>query len=109
MKLGDVKALITGSHAYGEPNENSDIDLVVLVTEADLAILKRMQPEAPTSEQFTSLRFGSLNLICCTKLPQFTAWVDGTRSLKKIAPVSRDYAVQHFSQLRRERDLVNDY
>lgn len=109
MKLKDVKVLVAGSHAYGTPKEGSDIDLVVLVSEEDLKILKESQPEAPTSEQFTSLRFGNLNLICCTSLPQFAAWVDGTRQLKEKAPVSRDTAVYHFAALRRERDLVNDY
>lgn len=35
-----MKAFITGSQAYGEPNEDSDIDLVVFVTPNELTRLR---------------------------------------------------------------------
>lgn len=37
-----TRSFVTGSHAYGTPDEESDVDLVILVTEDDLMILRKL-------------------------------------------------------------------
>lgn len=104
------KAFITGSHAYGIPHKDSDIDLVVLLTQEDLAKLEigcdppKDEDEENRQAYITAggmpLRFGKLNLIATTEPAQFEIWKRGTRALKKQAPVSRAFAVKFFRILR---------
>ncbi len=58
-----MNAFITGSHAYGEPTEKSDIDLVVLVGEDDQSILA----ESDDNEGIGSIHYSRLNLILVYK------------------------------------------
>lgn len=108
---GDIKkAFITGSHAYGRPNKSSDVDLVILVSEEDLKILKEEADESNNWEcegrykehapQASCLRFGFLNLIVCTTQEQYDLWLKGTRRLKKKGPVKRSEACYLFAKLR---------
>lgn len=104
------KAFITGSHAYGRPNRTSDLDLVILVSEEDLKILKKEADESNNWEhagdydahapQASCLRFGFLNLIVCTTQEQYDVWYKGTRRLKKKGPVKRSEACYLFAKLR---------
>ncbi len=103
-----MEAFITGSHAYGTPNKDSDIDLVVLVESDDTIydLLKGDEGGANTDEYETSLgaplRFGKLNLICCVEERKYEIWRKGTEQLKAIAPVTREQAVELFQKLIRE-------
>jgi hypothetical protein len=112
-----TRSFITGSHAYGEPTEDSDIDLVVLMTEREAEILAteaaasgmRGEPVAhwiqdaeyaKHTPQMYCLRFGILNLIVCTEEYQYDTWRKGTKRLKAAAPVPRAVAVELFAKLR---------
>ncbi len=108
------KAFLTGSYAYGKPTRDSDIDLVVFVSETDLEKLRGQADDAPSdqvkadvdndyiSAGGTPLRFGRLNLICCVGDKYYDVWRKGTFELKQRAPVSRDEACAHFRKLRKE-------
>src|ERR1700731_342638 len=92
-KLTPLRSFVTGSHAYGIPNEDSDVDLVVLVTEKDMERLMASCPDLSDVDKeymsgaYTqSLRFGKLNLLVCTDERAFDVWRRGTRLLKKQKP-----------------------
>jgi len=113
-----MAALLTGSRVYGTPREDSDIDLVVLMspreawslasamkaappaeeTEAETA--KRVGPRYPTFQ----FRAGRLNVIVETDSDGFEIWRRGTAALAKMAPVTRDQAVALFKRLRAEAE-----
>ena len=98
-------SFVTGSHAYGTPQVDSDIDLVVLVSKNDLQRMIEMT-EAPEHERdyiFAGgipLRFGRMNVIACIDRKLFDLWRKGTAYLKTKRPVSRDYACKYFQKLR---------
>lgn len=101
-------SFLTGSFAYGKPNPESDIDLVVLVTEEEarkLASLDTQEQDRPDYYGNTgtrSLRFGRLNLLVCTSEIHFAEWHQGTRLLKSIGPVDRPTAVAMFTKIFEE-------
>lgn len=86
-----MNAFITGSHAYGEPGEESDIDLVVLV-DSDTQKLLIEHGGKPT-------RFGKLNIIAVDTQAKFDKWKKGTEALQAIRPVDRESAVAVFKAL----------
>ena len=106
----EAKSFVTGSHAYGTPGPDSDMDLVVFVTEKDLNRLQRLadkEEPSPLAQGYinaggTPLRFGRLNLICCTNEKYFEIWRDGTYLLRKQAPVTRQFAVEFLTTMRRK-------
>jgi hypothetical protein len=107
-----LRSFLTGSHAYGLPGDKSDVDLVVYVSEAEyevlLSIADNNNDRQLHDEQYlknnhsASLRFGSLNLLCCLTQEQFACWRRGTRELKAKKPVPRDFACKFFEKLRLE-------
>jgi hypothetical protein len=123
-----VKAFVTGSQAYGEPNQMSDIDLVVWVTPAALAELRAVADPDPKTGKGTdsdpggpgdvrgetaSLRFGKLNLICVTDAVAWGVWFEGTAHLVRRArdsgrPVTRNDAIAFFRQLRATHGLATE-
>lgn len=60
---------ITGSHAYGLPNEESDVDLVLYLPPNVSALLTR---ESETKG--IPVRYGNLNLILCDSPEEYDAW-----------------------------------
>lgn len=62
-----MSAFLTGSHVYGDVSEDSDIDLVVLLSKEDKAKLREIHGPGP-------VRFGNLNLILCDNQEQFDCW-----------------------------------
>ena len=84
-----MRAFITGSHAYGTPTEESDVDLVILVDWATLDKLNNLSEkglnESATDSGDISLRFGKLNLICVADEAIFAAWKLGTAKLEHEA------------------------
>lgn len=97
-----MKAFITGSHAYGTPHEESDIDLVVLAdgpTIEKLAEVLAFEMGSAVDDVDASIKLGKLNLIVCSTEEQWQAWHTGTEQLKARAPVTRDEAKALFEQL----------
>lgn len=92
-----MSAFITGSHAYGEPRPDSDIDLVIEASDDLLDELRDI-----VGDEYGS---GSLRLLCVeedtgqridlilVRGPAFAAWRAATEELSQSAPVSRDEAV----------------
>jgi len=100
-------AFITGSHAYGTPNKNSDIDVVVrmpamaawqLAHQSDSEWTK----DPPYPDDSIQMRFGKLNLICCCKDEVYDNWLEGTSELVLKKPVTRGEAVATFKRIREE-------
>lgn len=104
----NLKAFLTGSHAYGIPRKDSDIDLVILISEEDFEKLRLLSDEPDHEADYISaggkpLRFGRLNLLCCMYRKGFDVWRKGTKRLKRNKiKVSRDAAIEFFRELRRE-------
>lgn len=93
------KAHITGSRAYGVPKADSDIDLVVLVSDEDYnKLLDRADSIGSKTEHGLSIRFGCLNVIVTTDEKEYHQWANGTAFLKSIAPVSKDIAILMFER-----------
>ncbi len=92
-----MNSFITGSHAYGTPRPNSDIDLVVLVSKQDSELLWNSK-----NEDSKSPRFGpKLNLLIFVvedegAVLRFEKWRDVTLELMARAPVTREEAVEAF-------------
>ncbi len=82
-------AILTGSRVYGKPTEDSDIDLVVLMSPEKGADLAALMGEGL-----------NLNVIVETDPKQFEIWGVGTALLTAQAPVSRDTAVAVFAEMR---------
>jgi len=105
-----MEAFLTGSRAYGTPREDSDIDLVVLMSPADSRTLcdhvqgddMAERGEYDSGGHSFALRFGNLNLIVTTGWRHYACWRAGTEELVKRRPVTREEAVTHFTQRRKE-------
>ncbi len=82
---------LTGSHAYGTPSADSDIDMVVWAEDARLREL--------LEGCGYPIRFGKLNIIICDNESDWNIWVKGTEALKRVAPVDRETAVAFLQSL----------
>ena len=108
-----MNAFMTGSHIYGTPTEDSDVDLVILMLPGDgLDFANLFQAEIERGKnnypgaQFTQ---GKLNIILCTDIEQFEIWEQGTRELQGRRPVAREEAKEHFAKLRAETSVPNEF
>lgn len=91
---------ITGSRAYGQPNAESDVDLVLFVD--GLAAFTLIQ-QSETKE--IPVRYGNLNLILCHSEEEYDAWEKFTQDMIEKArttgvPVSSDEAKEVFKTRR---------
>jgi len=95
------QSFITGSHAYGTPRPNSDIDLVVLVDAGCCQKLCHLGQRGSRvlAEGDGKAFFGNLNLILVTDEKQFDMWAKGTAELMAMAPVTREVAKAHFTSM----------
>lgn len=113
-------AFITGSRIYGEPNNDSDIDVVIKlnITDTDKIIRVLTSAGQKVTENRgdyagqTSIKIGALNLLVCHSDKTFFAWSTGTEMLKRertIAgrPLSRERAIEVFSYLREKLGIKN--
>lgn len=101
-----MKSFLTGSRVYGTPRVDSDVDLVVLVSQADVNVLwENNDSESPSSGTAT-LRFGRLNVIALVDneegRKQYRIWNDVTEALKRKAPVTKEEAVKAFEEAGRK-------
>jgi predicted nucleotidyltransferase len=114
-----LKAFVTGSRAYGTPREDSDIDLVVMVSLRDMERLRDQHDERPARDDDdegeypdvpdqAQLRFGRLNLLCVTQEDDYEAWRSGTEELIARSPVTRAEAVEVFDRKRAEVQAAKD-
>ena len=91
-------SFLTGSRAYGNPREDSDIDLAVLLSSEELQQLRnhasRNENESAHPEmrvyKGASLRFGKLNLLVFTDEQQYLAWQVATQSMVKTVGEFQD-------------------
>lgn len=91
-----------GSRIYGAPRPDSDVDLVILVSPEEAAILGANadvpnQPR-PGCGSFP-VRYGRLNLIVCTDLDTYGRWHIGRDALRRMGPVDREQARAMFERL----------
>lgn len=115
-------SLLTGSRVYGTPHEDSDLDLVILVTPEEMALFekhygapdttytdpktgdkKKKAPLLDAAFRFPLFPGIDLNLIVTTDPGAYAIWAKGTAELKAKAPVTRDVAVALFTKLREAR------
>lgn len=91
-----MTAFITGSHAYGQPKPDSDIDLVVLL-DPNTEDGKILQEQA---EQKAPLKYGNLNIIPVSTQERYNGWLETTKQLKSIKEkgvcLTREQAVTYF-------------
>lgn len=100
-----MNAFVTGSHAYGTPRPDSDIDLAVSLTPSELWDLARQADSRSGScDKVDSLMFGRLNLICLSE-PHFAAWKAATEELVARRTVSREEAIE---AIERKIALINE-
>jgi hypothetical protein len=109
-----MKAFLTGSHVYGEPREDSDIDIVIPMEKGDLTrlvqILDNMDgdwDEMDVGYPKTTFRVGPFNLIFVDGGGHMKVWKEGTEKLKKRKqrtdkPVTRKAAIRLFDKLRQK-------
>jgi hypothetical protein len=88
-----MKSFITGSHAYGTPTENSDVDLAIFCSEEDADFLWKASEDGP------SVRFGKMNLIIFTNERAYDRWKECTNNLISRRPVTRDEAIAEFQRV----------
>lgn len=102
------RPIVTGSHAYGTPHADSDVDLVIFVgPDGDIPglnlVLNAADNDVASDYDGSAgfpLTFGKLNLILCTKFEQYDCWAKGTADLIRRRPVTRDEAIAHLRALR---------
>jgi predicted nucleotidyltransferase len=95
-------AFLTGSRAYGTPQANSDTDICLLMSFADIDALASQAPHSDEDGSGdgsdVSLRFGKLNLICMSDPAKFEAWREATAELAARRPVTRQEAIDLIDQ-----------
>ena len=75
-----MTAFLTGSVVYGTPNEDSDVDLVILTTPDVISVLRTISDSTKTTASGArQLRFGDLNIVACTDRDDFAMWRVGTK------------------------------
>ena len=100
---------------------DSDIDLVILVSEEDAELLRLMGDEpfdrensGYDPEDARCYRFGKLNVLCCVNPKHFEVWSIGTDQLVKrkdgkgcrdAGPVGRDEAISYLHWLRAKHGI----
>jgi predicted nucleotidyltransferase len=129
------EAFLTGSFAYGTPHKDSDIDIVVKMSDREIdnlreaeeelhTLTKKKKPKQSDKDYYTanSFRFGNLNIITLSDELEFKAWQLATENLKARSPVTRKKAVKCFKKYLKKlawsadkgkgydiRDLFNEY
>lgn len=105
-----MQAFLTGSHAYGAPKDDSDVDLVIFVDDKRTHRLLEVHNDLFDVEKddadqaiyhtpSESLKYGKLNLIICKTEKDYNEWKTGTEMLVKERastgqPVSRERAIE---------------
>ncbi len=100
-----ITGFLTGSRVYGQPRDDSDLDLCMLVTQRELELLREVAESADDgdlTEQYDNarvLRFGKLNVVCFVHNQhenEFLSFALGTEKMrhsKVVYQPNRDQAV----------------
>ncbi len=96
-----MNAFVTGSRAYGTPTPESDIDLCVQVTNAEMNLLAGLSDTVKGSTP-ESLCFGKLNLLIFPEEWKFRVWRRVTDQLIAKKPVTREEAVAAFESAEKD-------
>jgi hypothetical protein len=98
--FGDY-CFITGSHAYGTPRPDSDIDLVTLVNPNDRDKLIQLSDSGKQP-----IRYGKLNIIACCSKARFDVWKEGTEKLMALGTsVDNAMAKNFFDNLFQQHSM----
>ncbi len=90
-----MKSFITGSHAYGKPTSDSDIDLVIFV---DQETKDKLIELSDTGKM--PCKFGKLNLIFATNEEEYGAWLLGKILCKEEFELDKKDASQLHEKAR---------
>lgn len=95
-------AFLTGSRAYGNPTADSDFD-IVLPCSNTLAwtLRKHFVDWGKSPSTVDSIKIGNLNLLLSPTQEDYAVWVEGTKQLIEVKPVTRSQAVTLFQRLRK--------
>lgn len=80
-------AFITGSHRYGKPTEESDLDLVILL-DRDCGSWDEKRLRELSEGAAPQIRFGRLNLILCRTETEYAYWKAGTEIMARESRVN---------------------
>lgn len=98
---------LTGSQAYGTPNEESDVDIVVLVRDSEE--LEEF-PVGKYNDNTPTIRIGKLNIILVYNESEYDAWFAATQKMiawKKAGwPVPREQAILEIDKEHEARQLI---
>jgi predicted nucleotidyltransferase len=100
-----LNAFLTGSHIYGDPGPDSDIDLVI---KTDYETFQKLIQLCDQYEGRKSIKFGDLSIICCTSDDEFAMWRLGTSGIERLShrknkPYNKSMAKKILDKLR---DLI---
>lgn len=102
-----MRSFMTGSRVYGVPKDESDFDLVILMDrEEAVKLLYFSDNNGEKQDNYTEMkslpmRFGKLNIIAVFTEADMAVWKLGTKQLVQENNVSRDRAIEVFSELRK--------
>jgi len=81
-----MKAFLTGSRIYGNPTDDSDIDLVVRLNESEREDLIKLSESGTVP-----IKFGNLNLIVATSDEAYAGWLLAKKCcLEKVLELGRN-------------------
>ncbi len=101
--IHDTKAFLTGSHVYGAPNDDSDVDVVIFCSkETAKRIQKLLGNQGPSNYDGTvrTVKSGNLQLIMCDNARDMESWRCGTKTLSHVAPVTKEQAEKAMTEIR---------
>jgi len=87
-------SILTGSHVYGKPRPDSDMDIVMVLNEEALALLKSKADTWFGLPNGDSLHFGHLNVIATTDEGIYRKWVAAMYAARSERPVTKDRAIE---------------
>lgn len=94
-----MKAFLIGSHVYGEPRPDSDIDLVIRIDPKEAFKLGDLG--GWSGGPLTPIRFGKLNIIYAISDEQYECWVKGLADILALGrKVTREEAKEIFESYR---------
>lgn len=102
-KVQRTHCLLTGSHVYGFPNEDSDVDLVIrcdLETATRITELVSGRRPGDVISVPNSVRVNRLNLIFATSPRQMAYWIEATEKCAAKGPMLRIDCVKIFGKVR---------
>lgn len=98
---------LTGSQAYGSPTVNSDVDVVVLLTDKE-PYYEQLEIST-TYEDAVTVRFGKLNIIFVYSQLEYEAWYAATQRMiqwkNKGWPVPKEQAILEIDKEHDLRDI----